>query len=56
MSELDEMELDRQFIDVEDRFDEEDTDIVEEERYLNIDECRGKLREWIKEDRTSKVY
>ncbi|CAD8203713.1 unnamed protein product [Paramecium octaurelia] len=37
---------------IEDPFEEEDTDVVEEERYLNIEECRGKLNEWIKDDRT----
>lgn len=38
----------------EEHFPEEDTDMVEEERYLNLEECRGKLNEWIKDDRTSK--
>ncbi|CAD8113179.1 unnamed protein product [Paramecium sonneborni] len=37
---------------IKDPFEEEDTDVVEEERYLNIEECRGKLNERIKDDRT----
>ena len=41
---------------MEDRYEEEDTDVLEEERYLNIEECRGKLNEWIKDDRTSNLY
>lgn len=45
------MIIERDFM--EDRYEEEDTDVLEEERYLNIEECRGKLNEWIKDDRTS---
>lgn len=37
------MEIERNYIDMDDRFDEEATDIIEEERYLNLEECRGKL-------------
>lgn len=46
------MEIERHFVDVDERFEEEDTDVIEEERYLDLELCRGKLQEWIKEDRT----
>lgn len=31
---------------------EDETNPEEEERYLDIEECRGKLKIWILEDRT----
>lgn len=35
--------------------DVEDSELIqEEEKYLDIEECRGKLRLWINEERTSK--
>lgn len=52
LSDQDEMEIERHYIDPEDREDDEDTDVIEEERYLNLEEVRGKLQEWIKDDRT----
>lgn len=53
LSEPEEMVIERDFM--EERFEEEDTDVLEEEKYLNIEECRGKLNEWIKDDRTSTI-
>lgn len=31
---------------------DEETAVEEEEKYLDIEECRGKLKVWITEDRT----